>query len=329
MSRLTDPRALRPSIGREGWCQRLLTELVLDDTYPPYNSRRRPSSDGLSFLGALDELCFGLDGVTGRDVVFVDEIDFPARHPDEKGCAPDYTVFVDGRCWVIELKTEPGSHRPRQIPDYFERARHYHPGLRIDLTYLTAGLRRPFEPPTREWERFSHVEWLQVEGLIEATWSESEDPEIRSMAQLLIAGIRHLGEPAASWWERLGYAPVADVAPRRTAAAPADRGGPAPGVDDSVVQLEDALELASLTAADGRQRAIGLEAGGLEALQSLRLAVHEACREAAEVSPLRHVQPWLWSAATSGGKAMTVAGTTTGYELRLSRARPRSSTDDR
>ena len=62
----------------------------------------------------------------------------PARHPDERGCAPDYTVFVSGRCWIIELKTESGSHRPKQIPDYFERAHHYHPQLEVDITYLTA-----------------------------------------------------------------------------------------------------------------------------------------------------------------------------------------------
>jgi hypothetical protein len=132
---------LRPSLGREGWCQRLLTELILDAPYPPYNSSLRPSPRGIDFLGALDELCFGADGVSSEDVVFVDELDFPARHPDEKGCAPDYTVFVENRCWIIELKTEPGSHRPQQIPDSFERARHYHPDRRVDITYLTAGLR--------------------------------------------------------------------------------------------------------------------------------------------------------------------------------------------
>jgi hypothetical protein len=90
--------------------------------------------------------------------VFVDEIDLPARHPDEKACAPDYTVFVPGRCWMIELKTEPASHRPRQIPDYFERVHHYHPALRVDITYLTAGLRRSFAPRTEAWERYGHIE---------------------------------------------------------------------------------------------------------------------------------------------------------------------------
>ena len=103
MGTLTDPRSLKPSLGREGWCQRLLTELILNGPYPPYNTHRRPSPLGAKFLGALDKLSFGEDAVSTGDPVFVDEIDLPARHPDEKGCAPDYTVFVPGRCWMIEL----------------------------------------------------------------------------------------------------------------------------------------------------------------------------------------------------------------------------------
>jgi hypothetical protein len=77
----TDPRSLSPSLGREGWCQRLLTELILDAPYPPYNSTRHPSPLGVEFLGALDELSFGEDGVSGEDPIFVDEIDFPAPTP--------------------------------------------------------------------------------------------------------------------------------------------------------------------------------------------------------------------------------------------------------
>ena len=189
MATLTDPRLLRPSLGREGWCQRLLTELILGAPYPPYNSARRPSGRGTDFLGALDELCFGEDAVAGTDLVFVDEIDFPARHPDEKGCAPDYTVFVEGRCWIIELKTEPGSHRPRQIPDYFERAHHYHPDRRVDITYLTAGLRAPFQPLVEDWGRYVHLEWSGVAELIRSVWSTSADDRVIDVMTMLLAGI--------------------------------------------------------------------------------------------------------------------------------------------
>jgi hypothetical protein len=192
MAALTDPRSLKPSLGREGWCQRLLTELILEGPYPPYNSHLLPSHRGTTFLGALDELSFGDDGISSSEATFVDEIDFPTRQPDEQGCAPDYTVFLEGRCWIIELKTEPGSHRPRQIPDYFERAHHYHPDLRVDITYLTAGLRRPFRPRTQAWERYVHLEWTEVADLIRSVWAGTFDERVAEVVDRLLTGILHL-----------------------------------------------------------------------------------------------------------------------------------------
>lgn len=315
---LTDLRLLKSTLGREGWCQRLLTELILDAPYPPYNSRRRPSPRGVAFLGALDELCFGVDEVTGEDPIFVDEIDFPARHADEQGCAPDYTVFVGDRCWIIELKTEPGSHRPRQIPDYFERAHHYHPGLRVDLTYLTAGLRSRFQPDTRAWERYAHVHWARVADLIQFAWADA-DAEHAVVVRALIQGIAHLHEPPRQWWRTVGYdlKPLPPVEYAATADAAVETAS-APSVGDA---LEEGLALASATAADGRQRAIGLELGGLEALHELRLALRVALQAQAPAVGVGAVQPWVWSSATSGGKPMTTNGGVTGYEVRLSRSR--------
>lgn len=322
MAPLTDPRSLKPSLGREGWCQRLLTELILDEPYPPYNSHLQPSPQGVAFLGALDELSFGTDAVSSEAPVFVDEIDLPARHPDEKGCAPDYTVFLDGRCWIIELKTEPGSHRPRQVPDYFERAHHYHPDLRVDITYLTAGLRRPFEPRTETWERFVHIEWRQIVDLIRHVWAGSSSERVSEVVDLLITGIAHLHEPALAWWSLLGYQlePVVVVGATEedaitTSTSQTDDPLPAAAVSE-------AIALARATANDGRQRAIGLDVGGLDALHELRLQLRRACRTESPDSSLRSIESWLWSAATSGGAPMTSAGRQTGYEVRLSRSRP-------
>lgn len=321
MGTLTDPRSLKPSLGREGWCQRLLTELILDGPYPPYNSHRRPSRRGVMFLGGLDELSFGEDAVSTADPVFVDEIDFPARYPDEKGCAPDYTVFTEGRCWIIELKTEPRSHRASQIPDYFERGHHYHPGLRVDITYLTAGLRGAFHPRTEDWERFVHIEWNQITELIRSVWSSAADERVRAVASTLVAGINHLDEPARVWWSRLGYQlePAIVEPMQRRAEASLTAALPNNGIPS--VAMQEALVLAQDTAEDGHQRAIGLDVGGLEALHELRLELRRACRAESVDSSLRTVQPWLWSAATSGGTAMTAAGLRTGYEVRLSRTR--------
>lgn len=319
---LTDPQSLKPSLGREGWCQRLLTELILDGPYPPYNTHLRPSTRGVAFLGALDELSFGEDAVSSADPIFVDEIDFPARHLDEQGCAPDYTVFVEGRCWIIELKTEPGSHRSRQIPDYFERAHYYHPELRVDITYLTAGLRAPFQPRTEQWERYVHVEWSQTAELIRSVWSSASDERVLRVMATLLSGITRLDATARSWWSSLGYEleplTVEELMRQPSAASlPATR--PHPGMP--LAPIDEGLVLALDTAEDGRQRAIGLEVGGLEALHQLRLELRRALLAEPAESSLRTVQPWLWSATTSGGTAMTSAGLRTGYELRLSRTR--------
>jgi hypothetical protein len=321
MGTLTDPRSLKPSLGREGWCQRLLTELILDGPYPPYNSLLRPSPHGVAFLGALDELAFGEDAVSTGDPVFVDEIDFPARHPDEQGCAPDYTVFLEGRCWIIELKTEPGSHRPRQIPDYFERAHHYHPELRVDITYLTAGLRSPFQPRTEAWERYVHIEWTQIAELIRSAWSRAPNERVLEVMATLLTGITHLDEAAREWWSRLGYKLEPVVVVGATEEAPVTTPATQPIDGMPSVAIEEGLALARATANDGRQRAIGLEVGGLEALHELRLELRRACGAEPPDFSLRTVQPWLWSAATSGGAAMTPAGLHTGYEVRLSRGR--------
>lgn len=317
MGGLTDPRSLRPSLGREGWCQRLLTELILDRPYPSYNSRLRPSPRGLVFLGALDRLCFGEDGVSTSEVEFVDEIDFPARHPDERGCAPDYTVFALDRCWMIELKTELGSHDPGQIPRYFDRAHHYHPDLRIDITYLTAGLRAPFEPPLAAWERFAHAEWSQVAELVQTTWSDASEDSILDVMDFLLLGIAHLDESAPAWWARLGYDVEPAAAPEHTPIPSfpelAQSGTLAPET------VQEGLRLAEETARDGKQRAMGLESGGLDALDKLRLELRCACRSMPPGAALRRIQPWLWNAATSGGTAMTSEGRRLGYEVRISR----------
>ena len=40
-----------------------------------------------------------------------DELELPKRHDAEKGSAPDMALRDSKRLWLIELKTEAGSHR--------------------------------------------------------------------------------------------------------------------------------------------------------------------------------------------------------------------------
>lgn len=189
----------RLKLSREELCQRLLTTLILCAPYPRWNTRSRACAEGTAFLRDLHELSFR-SGWAGNEFEFVDEFDLPARRPEESGGAPDYAVLWDDRVWMIELKTERSSHRPAQIPDYFELARHHHPQCAIDLTYLT-GPGSKSGQATQEWERFAHVEWADVLGLVDRHWP---DPVLTGQAEV-VAGlgttIRGLDHPAKRWRE--------------------------------------------------------------------------------------------------------------------------------
>lgn len=70
---MEDPWALlrRLKLGREEFCQRLLTMLILEADYPRWNTRSQPSARGLAFLRDLDALCFGTSELSA-EAVFVD-----------------------------------------------------------------------------------------------------------------------------------------------------------------------------------------------------------------------------------------------------------------
>src|SRR4051812_7794382 len=91
---LENPESLlaRLKLGREEYCQRLLTSLIVGGPYPKWNSRSRPSAAGRAFLANLYRLSFGQDPAEDIEI-FVDEFDLPQRSDDEPGCAPDWTVL--------------------------------------------------------------------------------------------------------------------------------------------------------------------------------------------------------------------------------------------
>jgi hypothetical protein len=242
-----------------------------------------PASRGLSFLRSLDEASFGSSDLT-EDAVFVDELDLPARHPGEPGCAPDWAVLTSERLWVIELKTETASHRAGQLPAYFEMARHHHPDHRVDLTYLTPPLALR-EVSVPDGSRLAHLTKDDVMPLVRSTWDDRIGVISRCVdaLELALAGI---GTPWTGWRQQR--------------------------IEDPVSAGKDQ---ALLTRRDGRQRAVDHEFGSLEELQEARLALRDELL--AEESD---VQPWIWRAETSGGRPLTPTGNQVGYELRLSRA---------
>lgn len=285
-----DPQSLlrRLKLGREEYCQRLLTVLILGGTYPRWNTRSTPTAEGAAFLRALDALSFGEARCTDP-IVFVDELELAPRHADERGGAPDYGLLWPQRVWLIELKTEAASHRADQIPSYLRLGAHHYPAAAIDITYLTPPLGKP-APELQPGQRYAHLTWDQVVPLVEQTWGSATDPGVVRVRDGLLWALGQLALPVAQWRGSLVPPPVAP--------------------DEAVV------ELARLTAADGQQRAVELEIGDLQALHDRRVEVQRLL--AADPS-LDRVLPWLWSRATSGGRALTPGGAEHGYELRLSR----------
>lgn len=307
---IEDPVQLlgRLNLGREEYCQRLLTMLILDGPYPRWNSRSTPSTAGSRFLERLDALSFDSDQGQ-QPAVFVGEFDMPRRHELERGCAPDWAMLWHDRLWIVELKTETASHDPAQLPAYFEFARHYYPDLRIDLTYLTAPMVVP-APPLASSTRFSHVTWDQIIDAIRDTWSADDDTQRRTV-QMLLATLQGIGTPWQDW--------RSDVLATARVAMPEQ---PVPPPFDHVAA---AVALAEATSVDGQQRGLNWPAANLEELQAGRLEVREAISSVQDSvgmtdnAAMQRVLPWLWDATTSGGEALTQAGAETGYELRLSR----------
>ena len=97
---------LKFKFGREEYCQRMLTSLILASRYPKWNSRSVPSDKGESFLCRLFELTY-TESLRGP-LDFVDEFNLPSIKSGMKDGAPDYAVLTSHRLWIIELKTEKG-----------------------------------------------------------------------------------------------------------------------------------------------------------------------------------------------------------------------------
>lgn len=293
------PRALanRLKLGREEFCQRLLTTLILHAPYPKWNTRSQPSREGLELLRRLWVISdFG--EWPGDDLEFVDEFELEPRTLDEKGGAPDYSVLWASRVWLIELKTEAGSHRHDQVPTYFELAHHHHPDARIDLTYLTPDLVYTFEPSHDE-DRYAHVTWDEVAPVVAQVWNSPQTLGQREVVDGLIDALERLEDEGPSvYLNSLREGPV-----------------PPEGVADP---LGAAMTIAATTAEDGEQRALNYAPGELEELLELRVRMRQNFAAAPPGSQLRHVMPWIWR-RESGGEPLTDAGQATGREIRFSR----------
>ena len=329
----------RLKLGREETMQRLLTSLILGAPYPKWNTRSRPGAAGIVFLRSLFERCFG-EPWPGDDLTFVDEYELRGRSDAEQGGAPDWAVLWNGRIWLIELKSERGSHRHDQIPGYFTLGRHHHPECQVDITYLTPTMQAP-HTTSNEWERYAHLTWPEVVSLIRQAWPSPSDDGQAAVVAGVIHAIEHLATPPADWLRSVRgvtaavtaesvepTSPSAPVAADSGGAPPSDDGrtddgrtddgGTHDGSTDDVV--ERAVALACATADDGVQRALDVRFDSLDSLLEVRFRVRERIAAEPVDAVVRHVMPWVWR-EQSTGRPLTEAGRTTGYELRLSKYR--------
>ena len=319
-----DPRDLwrRLHLGREEMLQRLMTTLICGGKAPAWNSPVTPSRQGSQFLRLLDALAHGHEAEDGHGdgvAQFVDEYLLPKLDEALPNGWPDWAVlWPNRRVWIIELKTERGSHRPAQLPYYLELAGAAHPGVPVDLTYITGPLSKP-APRLSTGQRYSHLRWEQLVALVEAVWA-GEGPEVAPYVEAIrtiIANLKvmrpldqrdsilgHVGEPASE-------------GPRAGASSETNL-DQAP---DSISTLEgpdsDVLQLARETAADGRQRGVG--ACSPTELEGLRDEARRQIGALPADDTTRYVLPWLWRAGQTDGKALTREGDEFGCELRFSR----------
>ena len=316
----------RLKLGREEYLQRLLTTLIVGGDPPPWNSRRSPSEQGYQFLRLLDHVAHDVGPnptPTENPEAFVDEYLLPKLEETAHNGWPDWAVLWSNRLWVIELKTEAGSHRADQLPYYLLLAAAAHPGSRLDLTYITGRLTKP--PPTLlAGQRYSHLTWEHVLPIVAAAWGNDVRPEVAGYVDMIHTVVNNLRvlRPAEQRAIVLGLRPeqshaaVPEVAgaPLASVAAPAPARDAAASPVNSTTNL---LGLARATLADGKQRAVGV-ADPVD-LEVLRDAARGQIAELPADDATRFVLPWLWRSGRTGGKALTPEGEEFGYELRFSR----------
>jgi hypothetical protein len=323
MDWLDDPDQLwhHTKLGREEYMQRLLATLILGEEARGWNVRRSPSERGAAFLRELHRTHHA--GTPEEPPIFVDEFELPARHDAEKAGWPDHGVEWPERLFMIELKSERRSHRPGQLAHYLDLAAHHHPDRAVDLLYLTPTMEAVPPQPLPSRATYAHVAWPAVGDLIAATWSGSDVAWERTIANRL------------AWWieqvEQAAPLPVRDTQPSLPpqAAEAAETASPAvvaTGANGPPAESSDlgaALHVAALVQEDGKPRGLETDVDDPEDLEELRLELRDVLSAGLEVDgeQLTHVRPWIWSAASSGGRPLTTSGERTGYELRVSRYR--------
>lgn len=128
-----------------------------------------PTDDGATFLRALWAKAFG-NAPDGPFDWFVSEYELPVplEWRDEIGFTyrcPDLACRSADRILIVELKTEPGSYRRRQMSDYLRLARSKHPTERLDVGLL-GPVRASDAPACDDRQRYAELTWSEIPQLL-------------------------------------------------------------------------------------------------------------------------------------------------------------------
>lgn len=274
-------KKLGQELSREGYLQRMLTSLILGAPYPKWNTPHNPSPSGETFLQELHGQAYSTP--LNTPITFIDEFKLPSVDGKDSSRYPDYAVITPTRLWIIELKTEQGSHRREQLPLYARLATHHYPAHQIEITYLTGQMPRETRFPVAN-ASFCHIFWSEVVGLINQIWENSANKPEQILASAISREINNLHLPVLQF-------------------------------QNTAKLIRDAIALAMVVQTTGKQVGIEVKADGFEALHDLRKRIRDVL-----VRPeCPNVFPWIWNAASSGGSPLTSLGEDVGYEIRLSK----------
>jgi hypothetical protein len=221
------------------------------------------------------------------------------------------------RVLLFEPKTEPGSVLEGEVDRYLDLALHHFPTARVDLLYITRD-RVPTAPPGLPARaRYATTTWDVVAEHIEATWAEALDPD-GAAARVFVQHLRTTIIVADARPDAFTAAAGSGLPAGADDGMPVRRGSSAVAGEQSIPDLDQALELAAQVESDGRQRAYPYRWPSRDAAEAFRKRLTLRLSEEARAGRPRivHARPWVWASST--GRALSPAGGETGVELRFS-----------
>ncbi|MEV7968894.1 hypothetical protein AB0O34_23330 [Sphaerisporangium sp. NPDC088356] len=297
---IPDPAVERINLaraGREWFAQLMLTSLLIGDRPKRINTAYELCPQGRLLLYLLDPQA---RGGAPRPAVYW-EFKLEALHPGQENRWPDLALHWPDRLLLVELKTEAGSVRERQVDEYIELGLHHYPDIPVDFLYITRD-RVPSEPsglPDRA--HYSTTTWEHVAEAIDSAWTGADGDDRLHALQF------------ATWLraELLTGHPWKTEAPSRAT--------PPAKAQSQADELAEALEYAELVQADHKQRALPYEFATKTDAEDFRSALREELvhRATNGDTAINHVRPWVWT-PSSTGTALSEAGHASGVEVRLS-----------